>query len=170
MRGRDILNIYIEEEIDIDFDFDVKTILTSVIEESLDYLNCPYEAEVNVLLTDNESIKEINKEQRNIDNPTDVLSFPMNEIKPPGNFADEDTLCFNPESGELILGDIVISIDKVKEQAKLYNHSELREIAFLTAHSMLHLSGFDHIDDSERKLMEEKQKDILERLNITRDN
>ncbi|MCA5011232.1 rRNA maturation RNase YbeY, partial [Clostridioides difficile] len=82
---------------------------------------CPYEAEVNVLITDNEDIRQINNEYRNIDNPTDVLSFPMIEYERPSDFEyleDAADDCFHPETGELLLGDIVISIDKVEDQAE----------------------------------------------------
>ena len=80
-------------------------------------------------------------------------------------FAD----CFNPESGELMLGDIMISVDKVEEQAKKYGHSQKRELAFLTAHSMLHLFGYDHMEEAQRNVMERKQDKILTGLGITRD-
>ena len=81
---------------------------------------------------------------------------------------DIDDFNFNPESGELVLGDIVISYDKVIEQAKEYNHSETREFAFLVAHSMLHLFGYDHINDNDRKSMESDQESILNNLNYRR--
>ena len=102
----------------------------------------------------------MNLEHRGIDRATDVLSFPMLEFDHPGDFSiiDEETAdVFDPESGELMLGDIVISVDKVLEQAQEYGHSPKREYAFLIAHSMLHLCGYDHMDDEERKVMEEKQ-------------
>ena len=135
------------------------------MEESLDYVECPYDAEVNVLLTDNEGIHQINLDMRQIDNPTDVLSFPMLEYEEPSNFDDVEEAfadCFNPESGELMLGDIMISVEKVEEQAEKYGHSTTRELAFLVAHSMLHLCGYDHMEDEERLVMEQKQNEILE--------
>lgn len=149
----------------------VNQVIENVIEEALDFVKCPYECEVNVLLTGNDRIQEINKTQRNIDSPTDVLSFPMIFYETPGVFDDEALEaadCFNPETGELILGDIIISIDRVYEQAESYNHSKTRELAFLTAHSMLHLSGYDHIDDDERLVMEELQEQILRLRGYTR--
>lgn len=100
------------------------------------YEGCPYEAEVNVVLTDNEEIHQVNKEYRNVDAPTDVLSFPMLEYDTPSDFehVEEDFAdCFNPETGELMLGDIMISVDKVEEQAEKYGHSMTRELAFLVA-------------------------------------
>ncbi|HJB06675.1 MAG TPA: rRNA maturation RNase YbeY [Candidatus Enterocloster faecavium] len=148
-----------------------KQIIEAVVTEALDYENCPYEAEVNVLLTDNPSIQEINREQRQIDAPTDVLSFPMIDYESPSDFSHVEEAAedyFNPETGELLLGDIVISVDKVREQAEKYGHSQTRELAFLTAHSMLHLFGYDHMEDEERLVMERKQEEILKRLGYTR--
>lgn len=147
-----------------------KTIIEQVIEEACDYVDCPYETAVDVLFTDNASIHEINMEQRGIDAPTDVLSFPMNEYPEPADFDEiEETGCFDPETGELMLGDIVVSIDKVYSQAEEFGHSPEREVAFLVAHSMLHLFGYDHMEDDERLIMENKQKEILERTGYTRD-
>ena len=144
----------------------------NVIEAALDQEECPYEAEVSLTLTNDEEIHKVNLEFRGIDRPTDVLSFPMVEYETPADFEyieEEQPDCFHPESGELILGDILLSVDKVKEQAEKYGHSELREYAFLIAHSMLHLLGYDHIDDEEMaKDMERRQEMILERLNIGR--
>ena len=165
------MNVEIEKEYSLDLGFDLDELINTVILESIDYVECPYECEVMVTLTDNDTIWSINKEHRNIDRPTDVLSFPMLEFDTPGDFskAEDDMSNFNPDTGELMLGDIVISLDKVVSQAEEYNHSTKRELAFLVAHSMLHLSGYDHIDDDERKVMEEKQSEILNRLGITRD-
>lgn len=150
---------------------DYEKVIEGVVIQALDFINCPYECEVNVLLTDKETIKNINNCQRNIDAPTDVLSFPLINYKKPGNFdvAERNPSDnFNPETGELLLGDIVISVDHVYEQAKSYNHSGTRELAFLTAHSMLHLFGFDHVDEEERKKMEEMQEQILNEKGFTR--
>ena len=143
-----------------------------VISASLDYMNCPYEAQVNLLITNNEEIHQINLEQRQIDRPTDVLSFPMVEYETPGDFEileeDEFMDCFEPDSGELMLGDIVISADKVLEQAEEYGHSVKREYAFLITHSMLHLMGYDHMTEEEAKEMERLQEEILNLLHISR--
>lgn len=166
------MNIYIENEYISTPDIDYENIIISVIKEAIDFVKCPFECEVNVTIVDNERIHIINREQRDIDAPTDVLSFPMIEYSSPGCFTDleEDLSLFNPDTGELMLGDIVISYDKVLSQAKEYNHSIKRELAFLTAHSMLHLFGFDHISDSERMHMEENQNIILKNLGITRED
>ena len=113
----------------------------------------------------------MNREFRNIDRATDVLSFPMLEYEKPGDFSfleEAENDCFNPDTGELLLGDIVISKDKVLEQAEAYGHSPRRELAFLTAHSMLHLMGYDHMEPEEAAEMERRQAEILEQLNILR--
>ena len=98
------------------------------------------------------------------------MSFPFNEFKSPGNFDDieESVDAFNPESGELLLGDIILSTEHIIEQAREYGHSETRELAFLVVHSMLHLMGYDHMIDDERKDMEDRQRKILEFEGISR--
>lgn len=165
------MTIYLEQEYELDLGINYKELAETVIEAALDYENCPYECEINVILTDNAGIHRINKDCREIDRPTDVLSFPMAEYEIPGNFElleEEQPDCFHPESGELLLGDIIISLDKVKEQAENYGHSTTREYAFLLAHSMLHLMGYDHMVEEEEKVMFQKQEEILAGLNITR--
>lgn len=165
------MSLFIETEGKTEFDFDIKEVAELVVNAVLEYENCPYEAEISLLLTHNDEIHEMNLEHRGIDRATDVLSFPMLDFDHPGDFSiiDEETAdVFDPESGELMLGDIVISVDKVLEQAQEYGHSPKREYAFLIAHSMLHLCGYDHMDDEERKVMEEKQRAIMEKINILR--
>ena len=165
------MTITIEYEAEKQLDLPYVDIIRDVVNESLDYEKCPYEAEVNVILTDNQAIQEINREHRQIDAPTDVLSFPMVDYEAPSDFDHvEDAVedYFNPETGELMLGDIVISVDKVEEQAEKYGHSQTRELAFLVAHSMLHLCGYDHMEEEERLLMEARQNEILERRGYTR--
>ena len=165
------MSFYLEEEVEVKFDFDYRELAQNVVDFCLDYMEFPYEAEVNLTLTDDAGIHEINKEFRQIDRPTDVLSFPMLNYTIPGDFTfldAEDSNDFNPDTGEAMLGDIVISVDKVFEQAENYGHSSKREYAFLITHSMLHLFGFDHMDAEEAKIMESKQKDILQKMNILR--
>ena len=165
------MTIHIEEEVTIPFSFDYKALADKVINGALDYIECPYEAEVNVLFTDNASIQEINRENRDIDAPTDVLSFPNAEFSVPGEFDDLEEVqpeVFHPDSGELMLGDIVISVDKVLAQAEEFGHSTERELGFLLAHSVLHLCGFDHMEEEERVVMEEKQRQIMDTLQIYR--
>ncbi len=165
------MSFFLEEEVKVSFNFDYKTLAEKIVDYCLDYAKFPYEAEVNLTLTDNEGIHEINKEFRQIDRPTDVLSFPMLNYETPGDFCfldDEDSDDFNPDTGEALLGDIIISVEKVFEQAENYGHSVEREYAFLITHSMLHLFGYDHMEEDEAKIMEEKQKEILEKMNILR--
>ena len=155
-------------------DIDIKNyedVITSIVQASLEFVGCPYPCEVNVLLTDNDSIHEINNQQRNIDRATDVLSFPMLSYESAGDFSkleDDYDDNFNPDTGEIMLGDIIISVDKVKEQAKSYGHSEKREYAFLILHSMLHLFGYDHMTPEDAAVMEGKQTEILNEMNILR--
>lgn len=126
---------------------------------------CNFDAEISLTFTDNDGIREINRDYRNIDRATDVLSFPMLEFG-----EDEVDADFETEDGLVLLGDIVISLERAREQAAELNHSLRRELAFLTAHSMLHLLGYDHVDDPVgEKMMIEKQNTALNTLNITRD-
>ena len=166
------MSIHIEYETELSLGIASEDIITKVIDTALDMYECPYEAEVNVILTDNSSIAAINEEYRNLARPTDVLSFPMLVYDMPGDFSMIDQLpeeeCFDPDSGELLLGDIIISVEKVIEQAETYGHSKERELGFLTAHSMLHLFGFDHMEDEERKDMEVRQEEVLERVGLRR--
>ena len=165
------MTVMMEEEVTPPFDFDWKTLAEKVILFSLDYERFPYEAEVNLILTDNDSIREINRLHRDMDRPTDVLSFPMLNFASAGDFTGieeglEDN--FNPDTGEVVLGDIVISVPKVLEQAEAYGHTKEREFAFLLVHSVLHLLGYDHVTPEDAAFMENKQKDILKRMNILR--
>ena len=164
------MEIIFENETDAKFDFDEEELADLVGEAVLDHFGMEYEAQVGLTLTDNEGIRVINAEQRDIDAPTDVLSFPMLEYEAAGDFASayEDDSNFDPDTGALMLGDIVINVDRVKSQALEYGHSEKREYAFLVCHSMLHLCGFDHMEEADEAVMTEKQKIILEGMGITR--
>ncbi len=165
------MTLNLEYETEIELALDYKSIITRVVEKSLDMEQCPYEVELNVILTDNQEIQEINHNYRNMDTPTDVLSFPMIDYDIPADFTgleEEEENYFNPETGELLLGDIIISVEKVMEQAAEYGHSAGRELAFLTAHSMMHLFGYDHMEEQERIIMEEKQRNVLDELQIFR--
>ncbi len=164
------MTLFFEEEGTLELAIPCEELAKKVIEEAIEYVDCPYETEVNLLLTMNEEIHQMNLEFREIDRPTDVLSFPMVDYDEPGefDFLEEAFEYFNPETGELMLGDIVISKEKVISQAEEYGHSIEREYAFLIAHSMLHLFGYDHMEEEERMVMEAKQKEILERLQILR--
>ncbi len=164
------MTINYEKEYDLDLGIDYEAIADKVVNAALDYEHCPYEAEISLTLVNDEAIHEINNEFRQIDRATDVLSFPMVEYDTPGSFdfLEECDDCFNPESGELMLGDIVISLDRVKAQAEEYGHSVTREYAFLIAHSMLHLMGYDHMEPEEAKVMESRQSAVLDSIGITR--
>ena len=164
------MTVLFEEEGELTLPLECEELAKKVIEAAADYVECPYEAEVNLLLTMNEEIHEMNRNFREIDRATDVLSFPMVDYEEPGefDFLEEAMEYFNPETGELMLGDIVISKEKVIAQAEEYGHSIEREYAFLIAHSMLHLFGYDHMEEEERQVMEAKQRDILEQLQILR--
>ena len=165
------MTLFYEEEGALKLPFDCQALAREVINGALEYIHCPYEVQVNLLLTMNDEIHEMNRDFRNIDRATDVLSFPMIEYEEPGDFSvidEESAEAFNPESGELMLGDIVISKEKVLSQAEEYGHLPKREYAFLIAHSMLHLFGYDHMVDEERVVMEAKQKEIMEKVGIFR--
>lgn len=165
------MSFILEAEVEVPFTFDYEELAQRVVNHCLDYAAFPYEAEVNLTLTDNEGIHAINKEFREIDRPTDVLSFPMLSYETPGDFAfldEEEGDDFNPDTGEALLGDIVISVEKVFEQAENYGHSVEREYAFLITHSMLHLFGYDHMTEEDAAVMEAKQTEILNQMNILR--
>ena len=153
------------------FSFHYKKLAESVIEQSLDTEGFPYEAEVNLTLVDEERIHEINLDMRQIDAPTDVLSFPMIAYEYPADFDGVDDQlddCVNPDTGEVLLGDIVICVPRVYQQAEEYGHSVKREYAFLITHSMLHLMGYDHMVPEDAELMEAHQRKILDTMGITR--
>lgn len=165
------MTVDFENESTLDLGLDLPAIAEQVITYTLDYMKCPYEAQVNVLVTGENEIHEINLQQRGIDRATDVLSFPMTNYEIPGDFdflEEAGMDCFDPDSGELLLGDIVICAERVIAQAEEYGHSIKREYAFLLTHSMLHLMGFDHMEPEEAAVMEQKQREILDQLQITR--
>ena len=147
-------------------DADIKDTIEQVILKTLDAENFGFLIEVSVTIVDSETIREINKNERDIDAVTDVLSFPMLEFDENGDIVNSD---FDMDGENLLLGDIVICAERAKEQAAEYGHSFKREMAFLTVHSMLHLLGYDHMDEQEEKIMFARQEEILGMLGITRD-
>jgi probable rRNA maturation factor len=166
------MTFYVENETDAEFPFDVQKTVEDVALAVLETENCPYEVQVNVLITDNEGIHGYNRDYRGIDRETDVLSFPNVDFEKEADFDIDESReadYFDPYSGELILGDIIISVDRVREQSESYGHSLRREFAFLVAHSMLHLCGYDHMEPEEAAVMEKKQEEVLNGLGITRD-
>ena len=142
---------------------EVENSLLDDIKTALDLAGEIYDlnAEVSVTITNDEKIHELNLQYRNIDRPTDVLSFALRE-------SDEPEIIFDEAQPE-ILGDIVISIDRAKEQAVEYNHSLRREVTFLTVHGILHLLGYDHIEENDRLEMEAEQKFLMDQLGISRE-
>ncbi len=138
--------------------------LERVAQAIMDGEACNFDAEISLTFTDNKSIRAINREYRGIDRATDVLSFPMLD------FGDDEVDAeFETDNGLVMLGDIVISVERAEEQARELGHSIRRELAFLVAHSTLHLLGRDHIDDEEgERYMIDQQNKILNNLGITR--
>lgn len=165
------MTFYVENETDAAFPFPLEETADRVIRTALLCEECPYDAEINLLITDKQGIRTYNKEYRGIDKETDVLSFPGVDYERPGDFllADEDrNSYFNPETGEILLGDIVLCKERVFSQAEEYGHSVLREFSFLLVHSVLHLLGYDHMEQEEEAVMREHQDKIMEKLDILR--
>ncbi len=163
--------INFENEVQFETAFDLEQVANMVCDEVLREENCPYLCEVDLLITDSETVREINSEYRSIDNTTDVLSFPNVDWTTPADYECEsfnDELLVDPDTELLMLGQIILNKDRILSQAEEYGHSVKREYAFLIAHSMLHLLGYDHMDDEERKVMEDKQRKYLENLGIGR--
>lgn len=137
-------------------------ILETVVKTVLEMEGIKKNVNVYITLTNNDNIQVINAEHRNIDKPTDVLSFPMFEREEIEGLKVED-------AQEDILGDIIVSLEKVKEQADEYGHSFKRELAYLVTHGMLHLLGYDHMIEDEKVVMRKREEEILGTLEITRD-
>ncbi|MGX7349146.1 rRNA maturation RNase YbeY [Dolosicoccus paucivorans] len=137
--------------------------IQSLIEQSATYLKLDSDFEVDISLVDNEQIQELNATYRQIDRPTDVLSFALND-----QGVDEEDWMLELEEMSKFLGDIIISIPKAKEQAKEYNHSFERELGFLVVHGFLHLNGYDHETEEERQEMFAIQEKILNAYGLTR--
>ncbi|MCI8809972.1 MAG: rRNA maturation RNase YbeY [Oscillibacter sp.] len=144
-----------------------KAFLRKVIREALKAEGIGFPCEVDVQLTNDAGIHKINLEMRNVDRPTDVLSFPAFDLRPGELPTAEDA---DPGTGLVPLGDMVISMERVTAQAKEYGHSNRRELAYLAVHSVLHLLGYDHMDDGPMKVqMRGREEAILTGLGITRD-
>jgi probable rRNA maturation factor len=167
------MTFYVENEVDAEFEFDIEEVAKTVVSKVLEEEGCEHEVEISLIITDDEGIREMNNEFREIDKPTDVLSFPNVSYETPGDFSviggEQQVDLLNPDTGNIMFGDIVINENRVRSQAKEYGHSEKREFAFLIAHSMLHLCGYDHMEPEEAAVMEAKQENILNLLGITRD-
>lgn len=168
------MTFYIEfdEGVENDFPFEAGQLVEQLAKAVLEAEGCACEVCINMLVTDNERIREYNRDYRKIDKATDVLSFPNLDFDAPGNFEiekDREADYYDPDTGELVLGDIILSAEKVREQAEEYGNSLRREFAFLVTHSLLHLCGYDHMEETEAGVMEAKQEAILSGLGITRD-
>ena len=164
------MTIQIDYEAERKLDIDYEKLASEVAEHILETENCPYDVSVNLVITDNEEIKNVNQQFRSIGAPTDVLSFPMIPFETPADYSiieDKDEY-FDLDTDELLLGDVMISVEKVYAQAEEYGHSVEREFSFLFAHSMLHLLGYDHMEPEEAAVMEAKQAKALKELGITR--
>lgn len=144
------------------FSVELSDVIEKLIQQSLEYEMFEKPCEVSVSIVDDNEIRQINNQFRNIDRATDVLSFPLL------TFEEGEVFDLN-EKDEVLLGDIIISLERAREQALEYGHSLKREVAFLTAHSMLHLLGYDHMEEEEEKEMFAKQNEILIKAGIPRE-
>lgn len=156
------MTVYIDfsdEQNKVKLDFSAEKLIEDCAKEALNEEKIEKDAEVSVTFVDNGQIHELNKIHRNIDRETDVLSFPM---------GDENGFEINRDNNAILLGDIVISLEKAVMQSEEYGHSLKREVAFLITHSLFHLLGYDHETPEEEKEMFEKQEKVLEKLGITR--
>ena len=153
------LKIYFENHQDkLAITYRMKMLIRRAVEETLAYEQVEDDCEVSVTLCDNQEIRELNQRFRNIDRATDVLSFPL---------FDDDGMDAHVEELDCMLGDVVLSLERAKEQAEEYGHSFEREIAFLTVHSILHLLGYDHETSEEDETdMRRRQSEIMERMGL----
>lgn len=168
------MTFYVDNETSYVINESLKKKLEQIIKAVTDSEKFDYPFEVNLLITDNEGIKEYNTNYRKIEKETDVISFPNLDFEKAACYdALESEYAqinyYNLDTEEVVLGDIIISHEKVTSQAKEYGHSESRELCFLIAHSMLHLLGYDHMEKEEAIVMESKQKAILDNLGFTKD-
>lgn len=154
-------------ETEVDGAEEYADLLRQVIPAALEAEGVAVPWEVDVLFTDDEGIHQINLEQREVDRPTDVLSFPMFDLRPGEHPTEEDA---DPGTGLVPLGDMVISLERAKAQGEEYGHGTRREVAYLAVHSVLHLLGYDHMDEGPMKAqMRAREEAILEQLGITRE-
>ena len=157
-----MIEIYYEDIEKINEEELIKVVVDTILREE----SVVKKIDIYITLTNNDNIQKINAEHRNIDRPTDVLSFPMFEREEITNLKIEDE--DNEEHEEMMLGDIIVSVEKVREQAEEYGHSFKRELAYLITHGMLHLLGYDHMIDEEKVVMRKREEEILEILDIKR--
>ena len=163
-----MIQFIIEDEQDkLDYTDELDEIVQKAVVTTLETVGADDETdfEVSILITDNEGIREINKEYREIDSETDVLSFPILEFDENGVMLEDSG---DYDGDLLLLGDIVISLEKAKAQADEYGHSLEREVGFLAVHSTLHLLGFDHMEEPYATVMREREKEILNKMELYR--
>ena len=146
--------------------FTLKRLIKKALKTGLSVMGWDSRADISVMFTDNEGIRVLNREHREIDRETDVLSFPLIEYDEKGEYI-ESSLDYS-EKGNLCMGDIVLSLEKALAQAEEYGHSFERETGFLTVHSLLHLMGYDHMTEEEEKEMFTFQKEILDKMGLKR--
>lgn len=139
---------------------EIDAVIDKAINGVIKHFGLTQEIEISVLFTDAEGIKQINNDYRNVDSVTDVLSFPQFEYETPG------VLEIDFEQGSIPLGDIVLNLEKIYSQAEEFGHSREHEAGYLTIHSMLHLLGYDHMIDEDKKIMRDKEKIIVSELGI----
>ncbi len=146
----------------------VTQIIRKCIQTTLSVEKVPVSCEINVLITDDKGIHAINNAMRNVDRPTDVLSFPMFQLTP-GEFPKDWSAYLDPETGLCPLGDMAISLERAKAQAGEFGHSVRREVGYLTIHSMLHLLGYDHLDEGPQKaLMRAHEEAVISVIDLQR--
>lgn len=146
----------------------VTQIIRKCIQTTLSIEKVPVSCEINVLITDDKGIHAINNAMRKVDRPTDVLSFPMFQLTP-GELPKDWTSYLDPETGLCPLGDMAISLERAKAQAKEFGHSVRREVGYLTIHSMLHLLGYDHLDEGpEKALMRAHEEAVIAAIDLQR--
>ena len=165
------IKLTINLETSVRFPFKPRIQARKILEAALLHLNMPYEAQIEVYIADEDFVADLNKRFRNIDSTTDCLSFPMVDYDEPLNFSyvERDPGAYlDPETGAIMLGDIIICAQRVFSQAEEYGHGPLREFDFLIVHSLLHLLGYDHIEEEDRAVMEKIQKENLESAGIFR--
>ncbi len=151
-----------------DLEENIKEIIDYALKE--EQVLIPYE--VSLIFVDNEAIREINSDTRGIDRATDVLSFPMLDYDEKKVFKecylDQEFSIIDLNEGNLVLGDIVLSLERAKEQSEEFGHSFIREVCYLVTHSILHLLGYDHMEDADKVIMRAREEEILSKFNIER--
>lgn len=165
--------IYIDNRQDkIEVSEELKKTICDVIDYALKEEGVKIDYEVSVIFVDNETIRKINKENRDVDRATDVLSFPMIEYDADKVFKEVYAKCdFSDEyfdDGNLVIGDIALSLERAEEQRREYGHSFEREVLYLTVHSVLHLMGYDHMIESDKTRMRKREEEILTHFDISR--